>query len=297
MSSLLLVPLVGRSGVIGVVTLIYAESGRHYAEADLPFVEDVARRAALALETAEQFREQTGRLAMVTRVADFAQRAILAPPPARLGSLQLAARYVSAAAEARIGGDLYEVVARRDAVRLLIGDVRGKGLTAVRKATIVLGEFRAAAMDLADLAEVARHIDRRIRPYLGDEDFVTATIAEIDGDGHYRAVCCGHPPALIAGDGRLAEMDIEPALPLGMGTEPEPATGRLSPGERLLLYTDGITDSRRPDGEFIDLARIATPITRGDLNAGLDAILTKLRRLIGSDPADDVALLAAEFRP
>src|SRR6185437_5463357 len=103
--------------------------------------------------------------------------------------------------------------------------------------------------------------------------------------------------ALIAGDGRLAEMDIEPALPLGMGTEPEPAQGRLSPGERLLLYTDGITDSRRPDGEFIDLARIALPIARGDLDAGLDAILAKLRRLIGSDPADDVALLAAEFRP
>ena len=220
MSSVLLVPLTGRSGVIGVVTLIYAESGRHYAEADVPFVEDVARRAALALETAERFRAQSGRLALVSRVADAAQRAILAPPPARLGSLLLAARYVSAAAEARVGGDLYEVVQRPDATRLLIGDVRGKGLAAVRTATIVLGEFRAAAMDIADLGDVAQHIDRRIRPYLGDEDFVTATIAEVANDGRYCLVSCGHPPALVATDGQVRQLELDHALPLGLGSTP-----------------------------------------------------------------------------
>ena len=297
MSSVMLVPLVGRSGVIGVVTLIYAESGRHYGQADVAFVEDVARRAALALETAERFREQSGRLAMVTRVADVAQRAILAPPPARLGSLRLAARYVSAAAEARVGGDLYEVVERPDAVRLLIGDVRGKGLAAVRTATIVLGEFRAAAVDLGDLGHVAEHIDRRIRPYLGEEDFVTALIAEINADGQYSIACCGHPSALIATGGRIDEIDLEHALPLGLGTTPTVRQGQLSPGDRILLYTDGVIESRSPDGQFIDLARITEPMTHGDLSAGLDAVLAALRREIGSEPADDIALLAAEYRP
>jgi serine phosphatase RsbU (regulator of sigma subunit) len=297
MSSVMLVPLTGRSGVIGVVTLIYAESGRHYAHADVPFVEDVARRAALALETAEQFRAQSGRLARVTRVADVAQRAILAPAPARLGSLLLAARYVSAAAEARVGGDLYEVVRLPDAVRLLIGDVRGKGLAAVRTATIVLGEFRAAAGDIADLGEVAEHIDRRIQSYLGDEDFVTATIAEVTDDGEYSVVCCGHPPALMSHQGRLSELPLDHALPLGLGTVPSVHTGRMSVGDRLLLYTDGITESRRPDGCFIELPRIAKPFADTELDASLDAILAALRQTIGSDPADDVALLAAEYRP
>ena len=237
MSSILLVPLTGRSGVIGVVTLIYAESGRHYAQADVPFVEDVARRAALALETAETFREQSWRLAMLTRVADAAQRAILSPPPPRLRSVLLAARYVSAAAEARVGGDLYEVVERPGAVRLLIGDVRGKGLAAVRTATIVLGEFRAAAVDIADLSEVAQHIDRRIGPYLGDEDFVTALIAEIDDDGRYCIVCCGHPPAVIVNGGQIHELTLEHALPLGLGTTPSASSGRLAAGDRLVsLY-------------------------------------------------------------
>jgi serine phosphatase RsbU (regulator of sigma subunit) len=297
MSSVMLVPLVGLGGVIGVVTLIYAESGRHYANPDVAFVEDVARRAALALETAERFREQSGRLAMVTRVADVAQRAILAPPPARLGSLLLAARYVSAAAEARVGGDLYEVVERPGAVRLLIGDVRGKGLAAVRTATIVLGEFRAAAVDIGDLARVAEHIDLRIRPYLGDEDFVTALIAEINDDGQYSVVCCGHPPALIATAGRIEELDLEHALPLGLGTTPTVKQGRLSPGDRLLLYTDGVIESRSPEGQFVDLAQITESMVHGGLNAGLDAILAALRRVIGSEPADDIALLAAEYRP
>ncbi|MCW2547232.1 MAG: hypothetical protein JWN96_1692, partial [Mycobacterium sp.] len=297
MSSVLLVPLAGRSAVIGVVTLIYAESGRHYAQADVPFAEDVARRAALALETAETFREQSWRLAMVTRVADAAQRAILAPPPARLGSLLLAARYVSAAAEARVGGDLYEVVERPGAVRLLIGDVRGKGLAAVRTATIVLGEFRAAAVDIADLGQVARHIDRRIRPYLGDEDFVTALIAEIGDDGHYSIVCCGHPPALIVTGGQIHELELEHALPLGLGTTPTVKTGQLSAGDRLLLYTDGAIESRRPDGQFVELTHIAEPIAHAELNVGLDGVLAALREAIGSEPADDIALLVAEYQP
>jgi serine phosphatase RsbU (regulator of sigma subunit)/anti-sigma regulatory factor (Ser/Thr protein kinase)/uncharacterized protein YigA (DUF484 family) len=297
MSSVMLVPLTGRSGVIGVVTLIYAESGRHYAQADVPFVEDVARRAAMALETAERFRAQSGRLARVTRVADAAQRAILAPPPRRLGSLLLAARYVSAAAEARVGGDLYEVVQRPEAVRLLIGDVRGKGLAAVRTATIVLGEFRAAAVDIADLGDVAQHIDRRIRPYLGEEDFVTASIAEIADDGSYSVVCCGHPPAFIASEGLVRQLRLDHALPLGLGAMPEVTRGRLSPGDRVLLYTDGVIESRASDGRFVDWTQIAQPIADHELDSGLDAILAALRLAMGSEPADDIALLAAEYQP
>ena len=164
LSSAVVVPLTGRSGVLGAFTLIYAESGRRYSNDDLTLLEDVARRAALALETADTFREQSGRLANVLQVADAAQRAILAPPPPQIGPVRLAARYVSAAREALVGGDLYEIVSRPGAVRLLIGDVRGKVLGAVRTATIVLGEFRAAASDLDDLAEVAVQIDRRLRP-------------------------------------------------------------------------------------------------------------------------------------
>ncbi|HWA65541.1 MAG TPA: SpoIIE family protein phosphatase [Mycobacteriales bacterium] len=297
MSSAMVVPLTGRSGTFGAITLLYADSGRQYAPEDVSFVEDVARRAAVALETAETFREQSGRLADVRRVAEATQRAILAPVPPRLGAVSLAGRYVSASAEALIGGDLFEVVPRAGSVRLLVGDVRGKGLTAIRIATIVLGEFRAAAADLPDLAEVARQMDRRLRPYLSEEDFATAVLAEVRDDGAYSVVSCGHPaPQLFVG-GSGGELSVVHALPLGLGAAPTATSGWLNPGDRLLLYTDGVNETRDEAGAFVDLNWVVSPLESGDLQYSLDEVLERLHRFAGRRLSDDVALLAAEYRP
>jgi len=298
MSSALVVPLTGRLGTFGAITLIYAESGRRYSETDIVFAEDVARRAALAVETAHAFREQSGRLAEVTRIAETAQLAILAPPPKRIGPVALSARYVSAAAEARVGGDLYEVVERPGAVRLLIGDVRGKGLAAVRTATVVLGEFRGAAADLDDLVDVAMQIDRRLRPYLGDEDFVTALLAEIRVDGSFSIASCGHPHALVASGGTVSEIETAPSLPLGLGAQPQLATGVLRTGDRLLLYTDGAIEARDSTGAFAGITPLIEPIRVGAASLGdvLDAVLAALHDAVGAELGDDVALLLAEFR-
>ncbi|MBV9097552.1 MAG: SpoIIE family protein phosphatase [Frankiaceae bacterium] len=297
MSSALVVPLTGRLGTFGAITLIYAESGRRYAEGDIVFAEDVARRAALAVETADAFREQSGRLAEVTRIAETAQLAILAPPPKRIGPIALSARYVSAAAEARVGGDLYEVVERDGAIRLLIGDVRGKGLAAVRTATVVLGEFRGAAADLDDLVDVAAQIDRRLRPYLGDEDFVTALLADIRVDGSFSIASCGHPPALLASAGTVSEIETAPSLPLGLGAQPQLVTGQLSVGDRLLLYTDGAIEARDRNGAFAGVAPLIEPVRRGAVGLGdlLDAVLAALHDAAGAELGDDVALLVAEY--
>lgn len=296
MRSVLVVPLAGRTGVIGALTMIYAESGRRYREQDVSFVEDLAGRAAIAVETAHAFYEQSGRLARVMRVAEAAQHAILAVPPPVLGGTALSARYVSAAREALVGGDLYEVVRRDDAVRLLIGDVKGKGLGAVRIATVVLGEFRAAAADLADLSEVALQLDRRLRPYLGDEDFVTALVAEIRDDGIYSIVNCGHPAPLLAADGTVREVDGPVSLPLGLGASPELVSGKLTVGDRLLLYTDGIIEARTADGRFVDLTELTNSLADGVLDDILDGVLDALTAAVGAELGDDLALVVAEFR-
>jgi serine phosphatase RsbU (regulator of sigma subunit) len=122
---------------------------------------------------------------------------------------------VSAAQEALVGGDLYEVVSARDGLRLLIGDVRGKGLDAVRLATIVLGFFRAAAVESRNLGRLARQLEARLLPYLGDEDFITALMLEISSDGTCSVVSCGHPTPLLARAGELLELACEPSPPLG----------------------------------------------------------------------------------
>ena len=297
LSSVLIVPLTSRGTTLGVITLISAESGAHYGPTDLAFAEDIARRAAIAVENAEEFRKQEGRLAEITRIAEVVQHAILPPVPKRAGSLDLCTAYVSAAREALIGGDLYEIVAVPGAVRLIIGDVRGKGLDAVRLATVVLGEFRAAAVERDDIAALARQMDERLRPYLGDEDFVTALIAEVDDGGLVSVVCCGHPPALLFTAGQPRYLGDAGSLPLGLGAAPDVVTAALCPGDRVLLYTDGILEARDPDGNFIELETVAEALTHGPLETVLDRIHAQLLAAVGSELADDLALLVAEYQP
>src|ERR1700733_4468074 len=99
---------------------------------------------------------QEQRIAEVTSVAEAAQRAVLRPPPPRLGPLGFDVVYLAAAAEAKVGGDLYGAVpTSQHGIRVIMGDVRGKGLGAVELATDVLGMFREQAHDACTLAELA----------------------------------------------------------------------------------------------------------------------------------------------
>ena len=299
LTSAMIVPLNGRDGVIGALTLIHAESGRRYDDEDVEFLEAVADRAALALEAATTFEHQSERLAGVTLVAEAAQRAILAPPPARTGPVSLSARYHSAALEAQIGGDLYEVVRGPSSVRLLVGDVRGKGLAAVRTATVVLGEFRAAAAGPGDVAHVAREIDRRIVPYLPeDEDFVTGLLVDIRHDGTFDVVSCGHPaPVVLHGSGQVTTVELDHEPPLGLGVDPTTAHGTLAPGDRMLLFTDGMIEARSPAGSFIDPAPFLAAMGQADFDSALDDLLLSLGQAAGHALDDDLALMLACFDP
>ncbi|PKH39388.1 hypothetical protein CXG46_14210 [Nocardioides alpinus] len=300
LTSALIVPLTGRDGgVVGTLTLIHAESGRRYSDEDGAFLEAVADRVAVALDTAVTFEHQSERLAGVILVAEAAQRAILAPPPARVGPVALSARYLSAAREAQIGGDLYEVVRGPSSVRLLVGDVRGKGLSAVRTATVVLGEFRAAAANNGDVAHVAREIDRRIVPYLPDaEDFVTAILVDIESDGRFDVVSCGHPaPVLLSTSGDVDPVELDHSPPLGLGVDPVIGRGKLADGDRLLLFTDGLIEARTPTGAFVDSALFLPSVGQAEFHTALDGLLASLKQAAGHALDDDLALLLACYDP
>ena len=202
----------------------------------------------------------------VTRVAEVAQRALLGGVPAALGSLRLAVLYASASAEASIGGDLYEALETPYGVRLLVGDVRGKGLDAVRLAGVVLGSFRDAAQEHPDPAQVVAALDRSVIRAIGPEDFVTAVVVQVLADGSAIVLNCGHPAPLLVGAGqagRSTELDPpEPALPLGFGSRPEPLRLRLALGDRILLYTDGASEARA-GGVFFPLQAAAGCVRAG----------------------------------
>ena len=161
---------------------------------------------AISAVGAARSRHENQRLADVTSVAEVAQRALLRPLPGQLGPLELGVVYLAAAAEARVGGDLYEVARTQFGIRLIVGDVRGKGLEAVEIAADVLGVFREVAHEVYTLAEVARRIDASLarRPDAPLEEFVTAVLAEIDpAAGSLTIYNCGHPPPILLtpGDG------------------------------------------------------------------------------------------------
>ncbi len=277
--------------------MVYAESGRRYEQPDLVFAQELAHRAALAVELAQEHRKQAGQLAAITRVAEVAQQAILAPVPPRIGMVDLCAAYRSAAGEALVGGDLYEVLRVPGGVRMLIGDVRGKGLEAVRLATVVLGFYRTLGVDDVSLAEVARQLDQRLVPFLSSEDFVTALLVEILDDGRVLVVNCGHPPPLLFRNGQVSEIVGPTCPPLGLGSAPTQSSVTLTAGDRLLMFTDGLVEARDAHGRFSDILVVVEPLRRREFRVALDAILARLESQVGPDLGDDLALLAAEYQP
>src|SRR4051812_19914343 len=158
-------------------------------------------------------------LARVRSIAEVAQRVLLRPVPLTAGPLQAAVSYTSAVAEARIGGDLYEVVASPHGVRVIVGDVQGKGLAAVETAAVVLGAFREAAHDEPDLVGLGERLERSVSRVLSDEKFVTAVLAEIGADHEVLFLNYGPPPPMVVRRNGTADFPVPPsyAPPLGLG--------------------------------------------------------------------------------
>jgi phosphoserine phosphatase RsbU/P len=253
--------------------------------------------AAVALAALRCRRERE--LDVMTEVALVAQRALLRALPPTVGQVGIAASYRSAAADALIGGDLYDAAVGRHGLRVLIGDVRGKGLEAVHLASTVLGAFRAVAQEEEQLQEVARRLDEAVSRQAEEEDFVTALIVEVRDDGQLRLVNCGHhPPALISGSGLqfLTENELSP--PLGLSAEPREEVHRWKPTDRLLLYTDGLVEARDRGGDFFLLERQVDCLFRGTLEDCLDDLMQAVTRHAFGGLRDDLALvLLANLAP
>ncbi|MGW7050087.1 PP2C family protein-serine/threonine phosphatase [Streptomyces sp. NPDC054887] len=235
-------------------------------------------------------------LADVRSVAEAAQHALLKPVPARVGPFQVAVRYSAAAAEARIGGDLYALVPTPYGVRLIVGDVRGKGLPAVGTAALVVGVFREAAYDEPDLLDVVARIERSLARNLGADDFVTAVVVGCPGAGRMEVVNCGHAPPLVVRGSRVRAVEpTRPAPPLGLraltGETPSLQVLPFADGDQLLLYTDGVTEARDHDRAFYPLLDRAARHLSDEPSRTLTALHADLLAHVGGRLHDDAALL------
>jgi phosphoserine phosphatase RsbU/P len=256
--------------------------------------------AAFAIVNAVLRSAAQRRLSQVRAVARVAQSAVLREVPATVAAGRLASRYISAAAEARVGGDLLEVVADGGRSRWLVGDTRGKGLPAVRLASIAMTSFRdACAQPGLALPEIARAVDQSVTRAAGDEGFVTAVFAEFDPRGWLQLVICGHPPPLrLAADGSLRTLAPSVyATPLGLHPDIQPATFSVGAGDRLLFYTDGLLEARDRAGRYFRLEDCADTLRQPDLEAAADELLGLLMAHTGRRLDDDIALLLFEVAP
>lgn len=297
------------AGAVSSVLAIY-HSGDDQA-LSVTEVVTVCTVALLALAINRMVRRNFRQLATVRVVAEAAQRAVVPMPPARMGSLRISARYMAAQTDARIGGDLFAVQETPYGVRMIIGDVRGKGLEAVEAVAVVIGAFREAAEQERALEGLADRLERALdregarRAGLDQfEGFTTAVLAEISaGGGRLRLINRGHPPPLLlTADGQARELGpAVNALPLGMGdlaAWPDVVEELAFPVEAtLLLLTDGVTEARDASGRFYEPLRHLSGRRFSDPDALLDALIAEVDRHTQGQRADDMALLALRRTP
>ena len=278
-----------------IVGVIFAGANGHITVTGMVNVVGIMLATGIAAAVATIRQRQADRIAELLRLAAVAQQAVLRPLGPQVGSLAVAGRYISASAAADIGGDLYEALDTPYGVRIIIGDVRGKGLDAVRLASIVLGSYRHVAYERSDLRAIVADLDRAVARSVGDEDFVTAALVEERG-GTLTIVNCGHPAPLLLRRGQVIALDPPaPAPPLGFMPVAQPRVERLEPGDRLLLFTDGLGEARR-EGEFFPTAdRAWRLLGHGTVGDGLASLETALVDWVHGHLDDDIALVLLEY--
>ncbi|MGW4906165.1 SpoIIE family protein phosphatase [Streptomyces sp. NPDC004270] len=284
--SYLAVPLIAHGEVLGALDLKRTRNPLPFDQDDVVLAMELAGRAAVAIDNARWFQS-------VRNTALTLQRSLLPDHPPHHTGLELASRYQPAQATSEVGGDWYDVIPlSEDRTALVVGDVMGNGIDAAA----TMGRLRTATCAYADLelppAAVLQHLDK----ITCDLEHYIVTCLYAVYDPHTRSceiANAGHmPPALVHSGGTPALLELPPAAPLGVGGIPfETSTVDLAAGDLLVLYTDGLVETRRhpiEDRLGVLLGFLDEPDR--PLEETCDLLLHGLRH---PDDHDDVALLVA----
>ncbi|MFJ8545804.1 PP2C family protein-serine/threonine phosphatase [Streptomyces sp. NPDC093586] len=273
---------VAATGVAGCVLLVVSEQLEDYI-GPLTVVALIVLGSVTLLSVVLCVVRQRAesRFRHVQAVAEAVQLALLRPLPARIGPLRAAGFYRAADDEALIGGDLYSVRPTPFGIRVIVGDVKGKGIGATQTVATVISTFQEAAQlhpalsQVADRIDVALQLDRDNPPMdpfshtqpvtpppdgvaLADELFATAVLLEFSPDARaVRILDRGHQPLLVIRHHTMSVVETEPSLPLGMADllpgPPDTTELALEPGDILIAYSDGVTEARSRTGVFYPL--------------------------------------------
>lgn len=295
MHSAIVVPLRSLHGVMGALTLGRADQPERFTVMDTALLEDIARRAGLALENARLYQRQR-------KVAETMQRHLLPKLPRSPGR-SMTVRYLPAPDASHVGGDWYDAFSLTDgATALAVGDVVGHDLEAAAGMAQLRNMLRAYAVSQQrPPSKIVEWLDQAT---LGIAEVSMATLvfarmSEHAGRCELSWTNAGHPPPLLVTREGVARYPTD-GHGILLGVTPEPvrpdATVELPPGATLLLRTDGLIESpaRSLDEGMERLRRYAAALARNPLESFTDDLLARARP---PDNDDDVALLAVRYMP
>ncbi|MEU8781453.1 ATP-binding SpoIIE family protein phosphatase [Streptomyces sp. NPDC048637] len=291
---LIIAPLYGRRHLMGTVALVRGPDRLAFTSDDLLVASQLATHAAFGID-------ETMRYGHEASVADALQLTMLPASLPETTGVRLASRYLPAAGTTQVGGDWYDAIPLPgNRVALVVGDVMGHSITSAA----IMGQLRTTVQTLARLdlppEEVLYHLDEQAQR-LGSEHMATCLYAIYDPISQRLQVAdAGHPPpVLLHADGSAEVLPVPPGAPIGVGGIPFETVEMPAPtGATLLLYTDGLVETRNMDvwtGVELLRARLeaaAATLASPPLDILCDAVLT-LRDLDAR--GDDVALIAARF--
>jgi PAS domain S-box-containing protein len=290
MRAVLIVPMKTHTRTIGALTMVSAESGRSFDRSDLEFAEQIAERAALAVENARLYSERS-------EVARTLQDSLLPEALPAIPGWDLATLYRPAGHGSEVGGDFYDIWEAEDEWLVMIGDVTGKGVGAAALTSLVRHTARAASDFDRQPAQVLARVDAalRRRPTLS---VCTALCLKVSRE-RGTVAAGGHPLPLHLGDAGVGELG-SPGTLLGAfpGAERAERAFAMQPGETLVAITDGVTDTVGKDGERFGIGRLKQvlfDVRRCTPEAICEHVASALEDFQVGPQADDTAMIAMRF--
>src|SRR4051794_10093544 len=290
--STLTVPITARGRTLGSISMVAGDAARRFGDSDELLTEELAARCGLALDNARLFRERS-------RIARTLQESLLPPVLPELPGLDLAARFRAAGAGLDVGGDFYDLFETGDSSwAVAIGDVCGKGSEAAAITALARYTVRAAAMRQDGPSQILSLLNEALLRQRTDKRFCTVLYGRLErnGAGHsFDFASGGHPlPLVLRAGSDGGEVGI-PGTLLGIVPDPELNDDHVSlaPGDALVLYTDGVTDSAAP--AHITTASELAAAVGSPVGLDADSIAERVMQTAlagaGDQPRDDIAIL------
>jgi serine phosphatase RsbU (regulator of sigma subunit) len=290
MRSVLIVPMVGRARTVGALTLVSAESGRTFDQGDVEFAGQIAERAALAVENARLYTERS-------EIARTLQSSLLPEALPALPGWEIAALYRPVGSQSEVGGDFYDFWEVDGDWLMMVGDVTGKGVGAATVTSLVRHTAWAASDFDHHPAAILERVDAALkrRPSLS---VCTALCLRLAGDRGTLA-SGGHPLPLLIGEQGVREVGHHGTL-LGAFSSVEwpEATFQMQPGETLVAFTDGVTDTVGLDDERFGLGRLKEILAQVQNESPMairERLVAALEDFQVGAQADDTAIVIMRF--